>query len=251
MLADGADALAPLIGGASTLVVLAGVTPAPGADYAPNVALALAGLEAARRSGVARVCLASSAAVYGRSEEGAPLNERAALAPVTAYGQAKAEMEQASLRWRDRAGPDAPGMTLMRIGNVVGTDLFFRNAAQATTAAPLLLDRFADGTGPVRSYIGPGTFARVLMRLAEAQAPLPDVLNIGPPGGGVDMAEFVQALAQAGRPVPCQRRAAPADALAALRLDTTLLQGLCRFAPDSCDPAAMVAEWLDLRAGLA
>ena len=138
---------------------------------------------------------------------------------------------------------------------MAGTDQFFRNIAQA--AAPVRLDRFADGSGPVRSYIGPGCLARVLAKLCERAAQcgqgadrLPMVLNIGAPGGGVDMAAFLPALQAAGyRGV--ERVPAPDQSIAVLRLDVACLEQLHRFAPGDSDPARMVAEWLELGGGRA
>ena len=249
-LSDGAAALADrFAANLGAVIVLSGVTPAPGAEYALNTALALAGLEAARLGGAAQVLLASSAAVYGRGAGEAALDEAAPVAPVSDYGSAKAEMEQACRRWRDRAGAAAPAVTLLRIGNVVGTDQFFRNMPGASPDKPMVLDQFADGSGPVRSYIGPGSLARVVVHLcgiADRGETVPEVVNIGAPGGGVDMARFLTAMQARGRAVPAIRRAAPPDALPALRLDTALLQSLHRFEPAEAEPGEMVDQWLQL-----
>lgn len=153
----------------------------PGDPVRDNSAIGRATLAAARAAGIGRVLLASSSAVYGQSRA-APWTEDEPVAPPGAYGQSKRAME------RDCAGP---GVTCLRIGNVAGADALLTNPRR-----PLLLDRFADGTGPVRSYIGPATLARVLRALARAPA-LPGVLNLGAPRPA-DMAALAQA---AGLPV--------------------------------------------------
>lgn len=249
-LSDGVGRLAEQIGaGVDGLVVLSGVTPAPGAEYRLNSALGLAALAAAREAGVGQVLLASSAAVYGRGT-GAALDETAPTLPETDYGRAKLAMEADCLAWQAAQGAGGPALSLLRIGNVAGTDQFFRNLVLATAEAPLVLDRFADGTSPVRSYIGPQTLASVLaglVRLAAGGRALPQVLNIGAPGGGLDMAAFVPALEQAGLQPQVAFRAAPPGALPVLRLDTRLLASLCPMPSGAALPSTMVAEWLRLR----
>ena len=246
-LSDGAAALALAIGRADVVLVLSGVTPAPGAEYGRNSALALAAMQAAALAGVGHVIVASSAAVYDPAG-GAVLDEAAATGPLSDYGHAKLAMERACLEWQsDHA---RPGLTLLRIGNVAGTDLFFRKLVAATAAEPLQLDQFGDGSGPVRSYIGPATLARVLACLCRCAAlgdALPALVNIGAPGGGVDMADFAPALAALGHPVPMVRVAAPATALPALRLNVSRLQSLCPMPPEAGLASTMVAEWLALR----
>jgi UDP-glucose 4-epimerase len=64
----------------------------PAFDATVNVAGTAAVLEAARRAGVERVVLASTAAVYGRPDK-LPTPERATLRPLTPYGAAKAAAE--------------------------------------------------------------------------------------------------------------------------------------------------------------
>ena len=248
-LASGTPALAQAIGAADVLLVLSGVTPAPGADYRQNTDLALASLQAGAGVGARHLFIASSAAVYGRSD-GAPIGENAALAPVNDYGHAKLAMERACTGWLSRCSQPRPGVTFLRIGNVVGTDLFFRNLASASAETPLRLDQFVDGTGPVRSYIGPASLAKVLaclIRRAMQGDQLPAALNIGAPGGGVDMADFIPALLALGQPAPVVRVPAAVAALASVRLSLDLLTGLCPINADQGTAAAMVEQWLALR----
>ncbi|MCB1361458.1 MAG: NAD-dependent epimerase/dehydratase family protein [Rhodobacter sp.] len=203
------------------LLLLAGVTPGADAVFDRNRALGLAALEAAHRAGIGRVLLASSSAVYGRSNA-APWPEDAACDPPSAYGQAKLAMEQACA---------APGVTMLRIGNVAGADALLTNPRR-----PLLLDRFADGAGPVRSYIGPQSLARVLEALVRAPA-LPPVLNVGAPRP-VDMADLAQAAG-----LPLERRPAPPDAIARLTLATGRLETLVRFADTDSAAPGLIAQW--------
>ncbi|MFC7704783.1 NAD-dependent epimerase/dehydratase family protein [Plastorhodobacter daqingensis] len=225
----------------AVLLHLAGPTPSgSGGDYDDHLTLARAGLAAARAAGVAHVLMASSAAVYGRPPPGSVPDEDSPCRPFTAYGAAKLEMERALC---------GPGVTLLRIGNVAGTDLLMRNALLATAAAPLRLERFADGRSARRAYIGPGTLAQVITTLARRAAgglPLPEVLNIAAPGPGVEMAALLAALAAAGRPVPHDDIPAPPTALADLPLCTARLAALHPFTADDSCPAAMVQQWLQL-----
>lgn len=218
---------------------LAGPTPSgAGGGFDASTDLALAGLRAARNAGMAHVFLASSAAVYGRPGDDTPLTEDAPCAPVNAYGAAKLAMESAALRFSDQGGP---GLTLLRIGNVAGTDMLMRNAM---SGMPLRLDRFADGRSPRRAYIGPETLARVLESLFAAKS-LPQVLNIAAPtpgDQGVEMAALLRAFAHS-----FEWQEAPDGALPALPLSTTRLSSLHRFAPGDGDAAEMVAQWNRLR----
>ena len=151
-----------------TVIALAGVTPGPGRDLSLNRSIAEATLDAACRAGVRRVLLASSSAVYGPGD-GRPLDEDAPCAPANAYGAAKLEMEAACAPWRVR-GLD---ICCLRIGNVAGADALLVNVAQGGPDGAVVIDRFADGGGPVRSYIGPGTLTAVLSTLCRAPGPLP------------------------------------------------------------------------------
>ena len=48
----------------------------------------------------------------------------------------------------------------------------------AMARGPVGLERFADGTGPVRMMIGPADFAQTLLALLAHEGPLPPVLNV-------------------------------------------------------------------------
>ena len=213
----------PDAGPIDAVLGLAGVVAGDAAALARNTDLAHAAQAAGAALGARHVFLTSTAAVYGT---GGPHPETAAPAPRTDYARAKHAME--------RAAAGIPGCTVLRIGNVVGADMLAGAAARGT----VMLDRFADGRGPRRSYIGPGAFADVLAGLARraaAGARLPGLLNLAAPGA-VAMADL---LAAAGH--DWRWRPAPETALPELTLDVTRLGGLVPLAP--ADPAAMVAEW--------
>jgi len=227
LLAHVAEAGRPL-----AIVALAGVTPGPGRDLRLNRTLADATLDAAVRAGVRRVLLASSSAVYGAGD-GTPFAEEAARVPVNAYGAAKQEMEAACAPWRAR-GLD---ICALRIGNVSGADALLVNVARAGTGGAVVIDRFADGGGPLRSYIGPVTLAAVLATLARHPGPLPEALNIAAPEP-VTMAALARA---AGARV--ETRPAPPGAHQCITLDCRRLAALHRFAASDSTAEEMVRQW--------
>jgi nucleoside-diphosphate-sugar epimerase len=217
------------------VVVLSGVTPGSDAPLSDNAALALAGLEAGALAGARHVFLASSQAVYAPADH--PLAEDAPVDPPTPYGAAKAEMEAAAACWRAGAGRAAPGITCLRIGNVAGADLLGRRIA---AGQPIRLDRFADGRGPERSYIGAGGFARVLESLLQAALAgrdLPFSLNVAAPRP-VAMADLLRAWGRDWEWVE-----APAGARQSVTLDVGQLCRLHRFGPRDSEAEQMVAEW--------
>ncbi|MBZ8118811.1 SDR family oxidoreductase [Roseovarius sp. LXJ103] len=212
----------------AAMLMLAGVIPGAGADYTANVGLAVACLEAAKEAGCGRVIIASSAAVYDPFAH-MPVAEDGVLAPASAYGASKLAMEQACAPYR-ALGID---VCSLRIGDVLGADGLMRNAHKGR---PLVIDRFADGRGPMRSYIGPATLARVLGTLAASPDPLPEVLNVAAPFGCamVDIAEA------AG--LDWAWRDAPVDAVQNVTLETARLEEIYTFARDEVTARDMVAQ---------
>jgi len=226
--------LASVVPPSGVVLLLSGVTPRSGGPFSDNSALALATLEAARSAGAAHVFLVSSASVYGACDE--LLFEDTPLAPASAYGWAKADMESAAKSWKQAVKGVSPGLTILRIGNVLGAD-------QLLGGVPLpqipILDRFPAGGSPLRSYIGPICLARVLTALfdfALKGGTLPPVLNVSAPGA-VAMADILQA---AGR--TWINRPAPPDAIESVRLSVSLLSGYYSFGQDEGSAAKMVAE---------
>lgn len=201
------------------IVVLAGATGGDAAALAANTTAALAAVRL-RDAGVAGpVLLLSSAAVYGRAT--GPLTEDMVPTPANSYGASKATMEAAV------AG--RAGVTCLRLANVAGADALFG----AMSAGPVTLDRFADGTAPRRSYIGPLTLARVLLALIAAND-LPPVLNVASPGP-LSMDLVLEAAGARWTWTP-----APATALPCVALDTARLARIIELPP--ADAAVLVAE---------
>ena len=213
------------------LFLLAGATTGSDADLATNSRLASACLEAASVTGVKRVLLASSSAVYGQPTDGLIAETDAPREP-NPYGIAKLAMEVEAARYCS----ETLEICCLRIGNVLGADALMRSAINATANAPLLLDRFADGDGPRRSYIGPMTLLRVIESLAFAVEPLPFLLNVAAPQP-VGMAD----LARAGD-FPWRWRPAPAEARQNIVLSCARLQQLVDFSPLDTDPGALLRQ---------
>jgi nucleoside-diphosphate-sugar epimerase len=215
------------LGSVDLVLGLAGVVPGRG-DPGDNIALGVAAVRLGARFGARRVFVASSAAVYGVSP--GPLREAGPLAPAQPYGQAKRAMEQETARLGMELSMP---VTALRIGNVAGADALLAQDGPARA-----LDRFADGQGPRRSYIGPQALARILAALmmrACQPAPFPDCLNVAL-AGAVDMADL---CAAAGFGVTW--RPAPPEALDVVELDVARLASLV-LVPKGC-AVDIVRDW--------
>lgn len=215
-----------------TVIALWGQVAGTPEDLAANVALVHHGAELARACGARRMLHLSSAAIYG---PGTALKESDSPHPANAYGQAKLAMEAAV-----RALP--PGETrhcCLRLANVVGADSL-APALRATDGA-VSLDRFADGTGPLRSYIAPSDLAQVLCALSElAPNRLPDVLNVTAP-----VPVTMESLARAaGRPLIWRK--APENAVQAVTLDGASLAGLLPLLYLKQTAQQMIDDWHSL-----
>lgn len=206
------------------LIDLRGIVPGRG-DVAQNADIAREALDAARLAGTRHVFLASTAAVYGRHP--GPLRADIA-APASAYGHAKRAME-------DMAAAHSQPSTCLRIGNVAGADVILSGWSRGFT-----LDRFADGTTPSRSYIGPDSLARVLWTLAD-QTDLPAILNVAAPGS-VSMGDLLDAAG-----LEWSARKAPPEAIRDVTLDTKPLEAHVSFAPEDSTPQGIVAQWQQLK----
>lgn len=190
---------------ADAILCLAGGRATP---LSQNTDLALAALAAGSAWGARHVMIASSSAVYGHG----PFNEVTTPAPVTDYGHAKAQMEQAVLQ-----ATAGRGVTLLRIGNIAGSD-----ALLGPGPRHVRLDRPAQGP-LLRSYIGPARLAEMLFalcRMAVGTVPLPAVLNLSL-SPTVAMVDLVREMGWPLTEVP-----APDDLPAEVALETGRLAAL-------------------------
>lgn len=227
---DGPAPDAAALAGCRGVIVLAGVTGGDATALTGNSALALAAVDLSARHGLGPVLVASSGAVYGR--RAGAVTEDMPLTPANPYGKAKAAMEAAVTARLAELGADAPAVCCLRIGNVAGADQLFA----AMSRGPVTLDRFADGQGPRRAYIGPVDLGRVLAGLLARGAALPSALNIAA-RGLVAMQGLLDAAGAAWRWVD-----APPTALPELRLDTTRLAGLLDIPLPPAEAADLVAQ---------
>ncbi|WP_424968583.1 NAD-dependent epimerase/dehydratase family protein [Dinoroseobacter sp. S375] len=222
-------ALAEACAAVDVVLDLAGPVPGPGravSSFAAIPPLARAVAHGVRAAGGRSLLWASSAAVYGAR---ARCGEDDPLAPLSDYGRAKQAGEAAL------AG--VPGACALRIGNVAGADALLSGAHPGVAVT---LDRFADGTTPLRSYLGPKTLAETLFQLVirAAEAPLPPVLNLSGPGPGVAMGDLLEAAG-----IRWQPRPAPEAALPEVVLDTARLTALVPLSPEAGTARRIVAEW--------
>ena len=223
----GRSASARDIQGCTALIDLRGVVNGQG-NLSLNVNIARQALDLAQEAQIAHVFLPSSAAVYGRL--GADLTEDQA-APIAPYGKAKLEMEQMA------AGHAQPA-TCLRIANVAGVDAILGGWRPGFT-----LDQMPDGRTPLRSYIGPQSFARVLQALA-ALPDLPPVLNLTSPAL-LAMDALLDAADLPWTPRPPSDHTIPCVALNTQRLETYV-----SFAPNECSAQGIVAQWREMKDAL-
>ncbi len=165
-------------------------------------------LEAARRGGVKRVVYASSAAVYGVPAR-LPLDEDAAVGPISPYGLEKVINDQYAQLYRDLYGQSSMGL---RYFNVYGprqdpasqyAGVISKFAALIAQDRPLTV--FGDG-GQTRDFV----FVRDIARV-NAQALAGDycgVCNVGT-GVSVTLLELIDALAACAGTKPAVRFAPP------------------------------------------
>ncbi|NPD15395.1 NAD(P)-dependent oxidoreductase [Xinfangfangia sp. D13-10-4-6] len=207
------------------LLHLAGTTGAK--EPGRNPALIAAVIAACAQNAVRHVVHISTAAIYAPGPGAA--RETDAPCPANPYGAAKYQTE-GLLRDGDRG--IAQGLTILRLGNLIGADALLGKGV----VAPIRLDPVPGETGedgpaplargPLRSWIGPITFAQslvaLLQRIAAGQN-LPDVINFAqsPPLG---MAELLRLSGIAWEWAPPN----PAVTASAV-LDTTRLQGLLQM----------------------
>lgn len=208
-----------------TVIALWGQTSGEAPALDVNVTLAGQSRDVARACGASRVLHLSSAAVYGPASAA---SEVTPPAPVNAYGQSKLAMETAV------AGFDDLGLrhVCLRLANVVGADSL---APVLTGSATARLDRFSDGNGPLRSYIGAADLADVLAALSRLPAAqLPALLNVAA-HRPVAMQDLITA---SGKDITW-RNASP-DAVQEVTMDCSLLRRLLPHVTPQSDPVALV-----------
>jgi len=235
-IAEGPDGLRRWMarfGPLNALVVMAGVTPATGADMSLNIRLAQAYLHAAAEAGIRRVLLASSSLVYGAGDS-TPITETTPCAPMEPYGQSKLDMENMAARMAQDSGLE---VCCLRIGNVAGADSLLGGASGATAAAPMTIEQFPDGRSARRSYIGPAQAGAMLARLATGPDPLPDALNFA----GIAPV-YMDDLATAAR-IPWRFVPAPKGRQQTRVLDCTALSRLIDMPAGTGDPETIAREW--------
>ncbi|MGH1412440.1 MAG: NAD-dependent epimerase/dehydratase family protein [Pelagimonas sp.] len=213
---------------ADTIVALWGVTPGSDRDFSDNSNLAVKALDLAQALGARRVLHCSSSAVYQPSSE--PLLETSTGRPPSPYGQAKLAMEQTIARWHEQNDSNLSSV-ILRLTNVAGADGLFNNMKPKGSVT---LDRFEDGQGPRRSYIGSLDLAKVIETLANA----PDIcgiINIAAPRT-TPMEDLAKA---AGCDVSW--KPAPPSAIASVMLETSRLQNLIDLGAKAAEPEHLIS----------
>lgn len=215
----------PDVPGVTAVVALWGVTPGPGRTMTDNTRLALSAMELGAALGADMVVHCSSAAVYRPDPK--PIPETAPPDPASEYGLAKHDMERAIFAHRIQGGPR---QVVLRIGNVAGADSLFANLS---LGGRILLDRFPDGSGPMRSYIAPGDLVRVIETLIQA-----------PDADGIYNVSAARPTAMAEIAGACQAhidwRDAPEGAAQMVWLDTSRLDSLVSLPADAHKGAHLV-----------
>lgn len=223
----------PFIAKGSVILHLAGILTGDKATLSANAAIAVAVCGMAERVGAKHLFVASSAAVY--SPSAAVHFEDEVSVPATEYGRAKLQMEQVVQQWANQTDQGGPGVTCLRIGNVLGADALFGGSATRRIELDAIVGQPG---GPIRPYIAPTAFSQVLaqlIRMAGAGFALPRVLNVAAPTA-VRMADLLQAARRPyriGQPKP---HASPI-----VRISTQRLADLIPLPPT--DVSAMIDDW--------
>ena len=154
--------------------------------------------EAARRSGVSRTVLVSSAEIYG-SQALQPVDESALPSPVSPYGAAKLSAELMARTilpagHRTAVRPFSVYGPGMRLNSVIG-----RIGEQVRAGRPVSLQTLA----PVRDYVHVEDLAELVFLCLASSQPLPEAMNACS-GHGVsvgDLAAMMIGMAGRGGPV--------------------------------------------------
>ena len=168
----------------AALVSVPGSIEDPIECYQINLIGTLNLLEAARKAQVARMILASSAAVYGNSD--APVSEDEPKQPLSPYAASKWAMEQAALMYYRVHG--LPTVCL-RYFNVYGPRQ--RPDSMYAAVIPVFINAFVDDESPnihgdgeqKRDFVHVDDVVRANLLAAESDAAIGKVLNISGSGG--------------------------------------------------------------------
>lgn len=219
------------------MLVLSGIVPRPGADFALNTAIGLSSVKAAAHLGIPSVLMASTSAVYGTHQDH-PFHESDPAKPLNDYGRSKLEMEA-----RCHALANTLGINLccLRIGNVAGADALLINGAALGADQRLQIESFTDGGTPLRSYIGPQSLARAMHTLTRMHARLPETLNVA-----TQSPITMQALAEAAN-MSFTLNPVTNNAHQQVTLECSALTKFHRFDPEEAKPAEMVRQWHALK----
>lgn len=218
-LADGLRARA-----ATSVLVLWGVVPGEdGGDPELNVTLAKAALDAAQIAGVPHVFLASSIAVYGASlANDEPVTEASPALASSGYGGAKLRMEQMAADFCQANGVASPGITILRLANVLGADQLSRTIQ---SGARVVLDQFPDGSGPKRSYLAPSTLCQAIRGIAKMPPSRGacETFNLADGSLAYDMSEILAACQSQGISIDWDWRCAGDGALPVAAMSTAAI----------------------------
>jgi UDP-glucose 4-epimerase len=190
----------------------------PLADFHGSVSVCANLLEAVRRSGKSPVVfIPSSAAVYG-NPAALPVDEQAAIQPISPYGYHKAMCETLA---RESAECFGHKIIVCRLFSVFGAgqrrlliwDLFKQFSGPAEIA-------WLEGTGAEsRDFLDVDDVAEIIFRLAEKSAQSPsgyfEVINVasGVETKVADIAGQIRDIAAPGKTVRCRGISRPGDPL--------------------------------------
>jgi UDP-glucose 4-epimerase len=218
----------------NAMVVLSGTIVVTEDTLEYNSRLAEACLSAAHAAQIPKILIASSSSVYGAWGAEA-FSESDNLKPLSMYGLSKVKMERICETWSN-IGLE---ICCLRIGNVTGADALLSQWQHCDLKNPLLLDRFPNGKGPQRSYIGPNRLADAIIGLALYEKRLPAAINLAssPPVYMEDLANMAN--------LPWTWKEASTNAHQYITLDLTLLNSIL------CQPQSnlndMIADWISAR----
>ncbi|MEL6409249.1 MAG: SDR family oxidoreductase [Pseudomonadota bacterium] len=215
------------------VLALWGVTRGDDEALAHNSQLAFLSDEVAEATGAHRVFHCSTAAIYGPGQE---MFEDRPPAPINAYGAAKLEMER---HIRGFVESEGKSHTVLRLANIVGADSL---APSLTSDDPVTLHKFADGKGPLRSYLAASDLLRITYALMQnPPSSHLEVLNLAAPHP-VEMEALARA---AGKQIIWQD--APETAVQEVSLNTQRLSNMVPKAIKHRNAKEMIADWQSVK----